>query len=138
MPKKPATQTIGRVAALLVIAVVSVIVMTRMSEGGDDGTVALAANPSRDEQKEFPYDTVTRKGCAGHHPVYANSDTPEGRDIDPTDPEKAGGDPFDLADVALKVARFVRITDLDNGSGDKGTAGFDLDAVAAMHSRPRK
>lgn len=90
------------------------------------------------EWKEFPYDTVTRKGCAGHHPVYANPDTPEGRDIDPTDPEKAGGDPFDLADVGLKVARFVRITDLDNGSGDKGTAGFDLDAVAAVHSRPRK
>jgi hypothetical protein len=72
------------------------------------------------------------------HPVYANPDTPEGRDIDPTDPEKAGGDAFDLADVGLRVARFIRITDLDNGSGDKGTAGFDLDAVAAVHSRPRK
>lgn len=90
------------------------------------------------EWKEFPFDTITRKGCAGHHSVYANPDTAESRDIDPTDPEKAGGDPFDLADVGLKVVRFIRITDLDNGSGDKGTAGFDLDAVAAVHSRPRK
>jgi transglutaminase-like putative cysteine protease len=67
MPKKPATQTIGRVAALLVIAVVSVIVMPRMSEGGDDGTVALAANPSRDEQnvaapksREFDFTYVVK------------------------------------------------------------------------------
>jgi hypothetical protein len=89
------------------------------------------------EWKEFPYDLQTRKGCAGHHPVYANPDTPEGRDIDPTNAEKAGGDPFDLADVGLTAARFIRITDLDNGSGDNGTAGFDLDAVSAAHSRPR-
>ena len=58
--------------------------------------------------------------------------------IDPTDPEKAGGDPFDIKDVGLKVVRFIRITDLDNADGANGTAGFDLDAVAAVHSRPRK
>ena len=43
-----------------------------------------------------------------------------------------------LKDIGLKTARFIRITDLNNGSGDKGTSGFDLDAVAAAHSRPRK
>src|SRR5258708_1720907 len=86
------------------------------------------------EWKEFPFDTISRKGCAGHHPVLAN---PDENDIDPTDPEKAGGDPFDLKDVGLKMIRFVRITDLDNTSGAKGTMGFDLDAVAAVHSRPR-
>jgi hypothetical protein len=85
--------------------------------------------------KEFPYDRITRKGCAGHHPALANSELNE---IDPTDPEKAGGDPFDLADVGLRIIRFIRITDLDNASGANGTAGFDLDAVAAVHSRPRK
>ena len=51
---------------------------------------------------------------------------------------KAGGDPFDLKDVGLKSIRFVRITDLDNSFGAEGTTGFDLDAVAAVHSRPRK
>ncbi|MFN0053482.1 MAG: cell surface protein [Planctomycetales bacterium] len=86
------------------------------------------------EWKEFPFDYVTRKGCAGHHPVLAN---PGENDISPTDPEQAGGDPFDLKQVGLAIARFVRITDLDNAAGAKGTAGFDLDAVAAVHSRAR-
>jgi len=84
---------------------------------------------------ELPYDKGSRKGCAGHHPVLANVDDNE---IDPTNPAKAGGDPFDLKDVGLKIVRFVRITDLGNGSGDNGTSGFDLDAVAAVHSRARK
>jgi hypothetical protein len=87
------------------------------------------------EWKAFSCDTVSRKGCAGHHPVLAN---PDENDIDPTDPEKAGGDPFDLKDVGLTMIRFVRITDLENASGSGGTMGFDLDAVAAVHSRPRK
>lgn len=86
------------------------------------------------EWHEIPYDTGTRKGCAGHHPVLANV---EDNDINPTDPEKAGGDPFDLKTVGLNVARFIRITDLNNGAGENGTSGFDLDAVAAVHSRPR-
>jgi hypothetical protein len=92
------------------------------------------------EWHEFPYDPVSREGCAGHRPVYANPDTEEGRDINPADPAKAGGDPFDLADLKakLKVIRLVRITDLGNSDGAKGTAGFDLDAVIAVHSRPRK
>lgn len=92
------------------------------------------------EWHEFPHDTATRQRCAGHRPVYYNPDTPEGKDINPADPEKAGGDPFDLADLkaAPKTIRFVRITDLGNSSGAKGTAGFDLDAVIAVHSRARK
>lgn len=87
------------------------------------------------EWKTFPHDRTTRRGCAGTHPVLANSID---NDINPTDPEKAGGDPFDLSDVGLKVVRFVRITDLDNAGGLNGTAGFDLDAVAAVHTRPRE
>lgn len=86
------------------------------------------------EWKEFKFDAISRKGCAGHHPVLAN---PDENDIDPIDPEKAGGDAFDLKEVGLKMIRFVRITDLDNASGANGTMGFDLDAVAAVHSRPR-
>lgn len=83
---------------------------------------------------EFPYDTGLRKGCAGHRPVLANS---KENKIDPTDPKKAGGDPFDLKDVGLKVIRFVRITDIQSSGAKDGAAGFDLDAVAACHSRRR-
>ena len=83
---------------------------------------------------EFPYDTGSRKGCAGHRPVLANS---KENKIDPTDPKKAGGDPFDLKDAGLKVIRFVRITDIQSSGAKDGAAGFDLDAVAACHSRKR-
>ncbi len=83
----------------------------------------------------FPYDTGNRKGCAGHRPVLANA---EENDIDPTDPSKAGGDPFDLKEIGVKVARFVRITDVRSYAGEKGTAGFDVDAVVAVHSRERQ
>jgi hypothetical protein len=63
--------------------------------------------------------------CAGWHYVYANADT---NDIDPTDPAVAGGDAFDLADIGVVHARFVRITDRP----DLPTV-FDLDAVSIVH-----
>jgi hypothetical protein len=50
--------------------------------------------------------------------------------IDPTDPATAGGDPFDLADLGLAAARYVRVTDRP-GDG----AVFDLDAVSIVHPR---
>lgn len=49
----------------------------------------------------------------------------------------AGGDAFDLAEIGMSWARFVRITDLDLGTGFAGNAeGFDLDAVVALHAVP--
>jgi len=49
----------------------------------------------------------------------------------------AGGDAFDLATVGLTQVRFIRITDLNLGTGLAGTAeGFDLDAVVALHAIP--
>ncbi|MBI2337470.1 MAG: hypothetical protein HYU97_11990 [Deltaproteobacteria bacterium] len=64
-------------------------------------------------------------GCAGVHPVQANPNN----NIDPTDPNVAGGDAFDLNQVGVGSIKFVKITDLDNGGGG-GAAGFDLDAVS--------
>ena len=63
-------------------------------------------------------------GCAGWRPT---------REFDPAsvlplDPQQTGGDPFDLADVGLQHARFVRIEDLAE-EGEAPNAGFDLDAV---------
>lgn len=49
----------------------------------------------------------------------------------------AGGDVFDLADVGLTEARFVRIIDSGAPTGLAGSGeGYDLDAVVALHSRP--
>lgn len=70
-----------------------------------------------------PYGT-----CAGTKPVLANADT---NTIDPTDPAVAGGDAFDLADVGVPRARFVRITDRPDLTGTAGV--FDLDAVSIVH-----
>lgn len=68
-------------------------------------------------------------GCAGVSPVLAN---PERNSIDPTDPDQAGGDAFDLDEVCLSWAQYVRITALSQG-GSGTSAGFDLDAVAVVH-----
>jgi hypothetical protein len=67
-------------------------------------------------------------GCAGFMLVLAG----EAIDVDATNPATAGGDAFDLADVGLAEAAFVRIVDVGTG-GAAPTAGFDLDAVASVH-----
>jgi hypothetical protein len=72
----------------------------------------------------YPYGS-----CAGWHPVFAN---PDENTIDPTDPAVAGGDAFDLADLGVSEARYVRITDRVDLTGANGT--FDLDAVSIVHA----
>jgi hypothetical protein len=72
-------------------------------------------------------------GCAGVRPV---SSTPE-NGVSATDPVVAGGDGFDLADVGLSRARFVRIRDSGaNPNLGPLSAGFDLDAVAVVNGAP--
>ena len=66
--------------------------------------------------------------CSGWHPVYAN---PDANTIDPTDPAVAGGDVYDLAEIGVKLARFVKITDRADLTGTSGV--YDLDAVAIVH-----
>jgi hypothetical protein len=74
--------------------------------------------------------------CAGWHPIY--SSTTSG--ISPIDYPASGGDAFDLADLGIKHANFVRIT--DNGwqtcptdpSMKMNTNGFDLDAIAILNA----
>jgi hypothetical protein len=90
-------------------------------------------------------------GCAGVYPVFADAGDPlAASPLEPsttpiaslvgvpvdgfTPPPGSGGDSFDLAAVGLAAARFVRI---DAGPYDArlaGLSGFDLDAVAAVHS----
>ncbi len=79
-----------------------------------------------------PYGT-----CAGWRPVYS---TPR-NGISPLDPATAGGDAFDLADVGVSSARFVRIRDLgtiacpSNPAERSKTGGFDLDAIAIVNAK---
>lgn len=91
----------------------------------------------------FPCDAASLEGCAGVTPTLALPDS----GIEPTDPERAGGDGFDLASLegAPEQVWFVRIRDRSRGyweargqapwcdPGQQGAGGFDLDAVAAVH-----
>jgi hypothetical protein len=88
-------------------------------------------------------------GCAGVYPVFATEQDPSAA-LTPstapiadlvgvpfetfTAPAGSGGDSFDLAAVGLAAARFVRIDAGLQRMGLDGLAGFDLDAVAAVHS----
>jgi hypothetical protein len=98
---------------------------TAFVEASVDGETwyAWPCEPENTEE-DFP-------GCAGVNSVYATSELL----IDPTDPVQAGGDAFDLAEIGLENAHFVRITDSGFNAFAYGgtTGGFDLDAVVAAN-----
>lgn len=71
----------------------------------------------------YPY-----TGCAGWHPVLSHPQNA----ISPFDSEAAGGDPFDLAEIGVAQARFIKIEDI-SGGGFPPSVGFDLDAIAVIH-----
>jgi hypothetical protein len=77
------------------------------------------------DQSGYPF-----TGCAGWHPVLSNPDN----GISPLDPATAGGDAFDLADVGVTHARYVRVRDV-GFVGAGGTEGFDLDAASIVHAQ---
>ncbi|OJY31430.1 MAG: hypothetical protein BGO98_15320 [Myxococcales bacterium 68-20] len=63
--------------------------------------------------------------CAGVEPVLSRPDN----GVDPLDPSVSGGDTYDLRDIGVARARYVRITDRP----DLDTV-FDLDAVAIVNA----
>jgi hypothetical protein len=77
----------------------------------------------------YPYGS-----CAGWHPVYSAP----GNGISPVDPATAGGDAFDLADLGVTHARFVRIRDVSGevcpDAGGPNSDGFDLDAISIVNA----
>lgn len=93
----------------------------------DDGTDwrAFACDLSGDES--WP-----PEGCAGVTPTATDFDD------ETVTPQRSGGDGFDLADVGLSGAHYVRVVDVSTayfghemwcaGAG----AGFDLDAIAVV------
>jgi type IX secretion system substrate protein len=80
---------------------------------------------------DFPFDSLTLKGCAGITPTYG--------DQDPFDPSVSGGDKFDIADLGLEMIRYIKIKDItpmvknnkEHPYYDVILSGFDLDAVLA-------
>lgn len=76
----------------------------------------------------FPCDAVAAPygGCAGHTPVWLDGDD------GPLDPATSGGDAFDLADIGVSSARYVRVTDRADLDGLDGV--FDLDAIGIVHA----
>jgi hypothetical protein len=93
-----------------------------VSEDGDTWHT-FACDAEGDGKGNFP-------GCAGWTPTLAY----DAATLVPLDPAKSGGDAFDLADVGVKHARFVKIRDLETLPPGIKTTGFDLDAVAAIHA----
>lgn len=106
-------------------------------------------NPSSDGIPFELYDMDRYIGFAGIRPVFSSPTN----GISPFDPAVSGGDSFDLADIGVSRVHFIRIRDTgttgptqtvdpdgeivtDPGNYLYGTetAGFDLDAVAAIHT----
>jgi hypothetical protein len=96
-------------------------------------------------------DKANYVGFAGVNPVFSSPTNGNS----PFDPAVSGGDFFDLAQIGLSSARYIRIQDTGTTgptqtidmNGDivddpgkhfqfQGAVGFDLDAVAAIHSEP--
>jgi hypothetical protein len=102
--------------------------------GGDETEVfaelaRVEVSPDGESWTPFPCTASDDAACAGQEPVFGNY----GLGFDPLDPAVSGGDKFDLADIGISAARFVRITDLD---GDEGALDccFDLDAVGIVNA----
>ncbi len=81
---------------------------------------------------EFPFDSLTLEGLAGKTPTFGNQN--------PTNPFVSGGDSFDLAEIGLDSARFIKITDVceiiksdtSHPFYDFTINGFDLDGIAIV------
>jgi len=126
--------------------------LTTLAPYAEPGTVSVSSDgitwvtfPCHADQP--PY----YPGCAGVYPVFANAADPTapsplvpstapiaslvGIPIDEfVPPAGSGGDSFDLGDIGVASARFVRIQGGDRDRRLGGLSGFDLDAVAALHS----
>ena len=91
----------------------------------EDGETFVAFPCDTSEESEPPF-----AGCAGVTPTLEF----DAEVSVPLDPELTGGDAFDLADLGLASARFVRVRDVSPNPGEAETAGFDLDAVGIIQA----
>ncbi len=85
---------------------------------------------------EFPFDSLTLRGCAGVSPTIGNRQSCDSR--------VSGGDSFDLATIGMDSIRFIRIRDIsawllsrtNHPLWDPTISGFDLDAVVGINLLP--
>ncbi len=106
----------------------------------DDGVTwhVFPCTPTPDPQSPHGTGVAPPYGqCAGWHVVWSNP----ANGISPVDPSLAGGDAFDLADIGVTHARYVRIVDktlevCPEAGSPPNNAGFDLDAVSIVHAEP--
>lgn len=103
----------------------------------DDGETwaTFPCTPTFDAAAPYGTGVVPPYGsCAGWNVVYS---TPT-NGISPFDPATAGGNAYDLADVGVTHARFVRIVDRTAEACPDADApttnGFDLDAIAIVNA----
>jgi YVTN family beta-propeller protein len=88
----------------------------------------VAASMDGETWFEFPWDTTTWEGFAGVTPMFNGQN--------PTDPIVSGGDQFDLNDIGLPYAKYIKLTDLGSVKQEGPFNGdFDLDAVVAVNSQ---
>jgi hypothetical protein len=101
-----------------------------LTKGIKTATVEVAERDAPGAYVEFQCDSVNPPfmGCAGVHPVDRSHSK---------DPVMEGGDPFDLAKIGVKRAKFIRITDTSdnkNSASVKYADGFNLDSIALIHA----
>jgi hypothetical protein len=104
----------------------------------DDGVTwyVFPCNPTQDPLSPYGTGVAPPYGdCAGWRVVLSSPSN----GISPFDPSVSGGDPFDLADIGVTRAHYVRIVDKtsedcpDTGS-EVDTNGFDLDAISIVNA----
>jgi hypothetical protein len=122
----------------------------------EPGRVSVSQDGSNWLPFACPYDDSDAgpywPGCAGIYPVFSDGTISQPHASIPTDvpiedlvgvsiltfesPPGSGGDSFDLADVGLAWARYVRIEAAPFVTTIPGptNAAFDIDTVAAVHS----
>lgn len=102
----------------------------------DPGEVSVSEDGSTWKTYPCPAQATAPYGeCAGWHPVFSAP----GNGISPVDPSAAGGEAYDLAELGVKTARFVRIRDRSSatceGQPKPNNLGFDLDAVSIVNAQ---
>lgn len=107
--------------------------------GGDPTQVyaelgEVSVSDDGENWQTFPCDTVGDgqghfPGCAGVTPTLKYDPVT----LVPIDPAQTGGDAFDLSDLGMTRARFVKIRDLQTLGVTGTTSGFDLDAVGVVN-----
>jgi hypothetical protein len=93
-----------------------------VSEDGESWQT-FACDTQGDGEGGFP-------GCAGVTPTLVYDPIA----VVPLDPAQTGGDAFDLTDVGVTRARYVKIRDLATLDLASNTSGFDLDAVGVINA----